>query len=267
MPHAVFFKRNNMRVRKPAQQQTKSFIFRPRRELNGLYSIGFSIETSGTGAVVTFNWCGSRQQIHLLPQLSSYMTNLRLPVSLSGNDVFVLSVTSPAPLILSIDMWSGGEPTEDITLETIDGETSVETVCANPATDGDRKFEDILILGQAPVPAKREKPVGRIASLRALPEGALLYLFFHRPADTPPEDLLITAAVGPMRRLCVIAANKETNGVTFWLQPEAAEESWPLILYCNRAFAWAGTAQRGYDAVFLPAFSLVDSPEGGEATQ
>src|SRR5271165_6719706 len=140
--------RSPMRFRKPMQLRTKSFVFRPRRALSGKYSIGFAIEVSGAGAMAVFNWCGSRRQIHLQAQLSSYMTNLRLPVNLSEEDVFVLSVTSNAPLILSVDLWKEGEITEDIALEEINGETTLETVCANPATDRDRKFEDSLVLGQ-----------------------------------------------------------------------------------------------------------------------
>jgi hypothetical protein len=256
-----------MRIRKPAQLKSKSLTFRPRRALSGKYSIGFGIESSGMGAMGVFNWCGSRRQIHLLPQLSSYMTNLRLPLNLSEEDVFVLNVTSSAPLILSIEIWAEGEKTEDIALEEINGDTSIETVCANPATDRDRKFEDSLVLGQSPVPSRRATPVASIASLRALPEGAQLYLSFHRPTDAPTRDLLITASVGPMRRLCIIAAGRATNGVTFWLQPDAAQESWPLVLYGDQPFAWSGAAQRGYDAVFLPAFSLVDWPEADNVTQ
>jgi hypothetical protein len=186
---------------------------------------------------------------------------------LSEDDVFVLNISSPAPLILSVEIWCEGQKTEDIAVEEIDGETSVETVCANPATDRDRKFEDSLVLGQSPVSSRRQTPVGSIESLRAVPEGALLYLSFHRPTDAPVGDLMITASVGSMRRLCVIAAGRATNGVTFWLQPDAAEESWPLVLYSNQPFAWSGAAQRGYDAVFLPAFSLVDWTEAGKVTQ
>jgi len=256
-----------MRIRKPISVRTKSFVFRPRGPLNGKYSIGIALESSGPGAVALVNWCGSRRQIHLLGQLSSYMTNLSLPMNLSGDDVFVLSVESPAPIIFSIDIWYEGKTTEDIAMEQIDGETSIETVCANPATDGDRKFEDSLMLGRAPVAPRRSTPVGSIESLRALPEGAMLYLSFHRPENAPARDLMVTAVVGPMRRLCIIAAGRETNGITFWLQPEAAAENWPLILYGDQPFAWSGAAQRGYDAVFLPAFSLVDSPPAGEATQ
>lgn len=256
-----------MRIRKPAQLKSKSLTFRPRRALSGKYSIGFGIESSGNGAEVIFNWCGSRRQIHLLPQLSSYMTNLRLPLNLSDEDVFVLNISSGAPLILSVDVWCEGEKSDDIVLEEINGETSVETVCANPETDRDRKFEDSLVLGQAPVPSRRSTPVGSIASLRALPEGAQLYLSFHRPAGASVGDLLITASVGSMRRLCIIAAGKATNGVTFWLQPDAAQESWPLVLYSDQPFAWSGAAQRGYDAVFLPAFSLMDWPETSTVTQ
>jgi hypothetical protein len=248
-----------MRLRKPGQLPTKSFIFRPQRDLTGKYSIGFGMETSGPGAAASFSWCGSRRQISLLPQLSSYVTNLRLPVNIAADDVFVLTLTAPFTVILTINVWKEGEPTEDLVVEDVDGETSVQTVCANPATDRDRKFDEPLVLGQAPVAARRQTPVGRIDSLRDLPEGALLYLNFHRlPNDTSAEDLLVTASLGPMRRLCVIAAGRPTNGITFWLQPDAAGESWPLSLSSPRPFAWSGALQRGYDAVFLPAFSFVE---------
>jgi hypothetical protein len=162
-------------------------------------------------------------------------------------------------LILSIDPWIEGQPTGDLAMEEIDGETQVKTVCANPATDRDRKFEEPLVLGHAPVAARRQTPVGRIESLRDLPDGALLHMSFHRlPDDQSATDLLVTAQIGPMRRLCIIAAGRSANEVTFWLQPEAAGESWPLNLYSDKAFAWSGAAQRGYDSVFLPAFSFVE---------
>jgi hypothetical protein len=248
-----------MRLRKPGQVPTKAFIFRPRRDLTGKYSIGFGMETAGPGAAASFSWCGSRRQITLLPQLSSYVTNLRLPVNMSADDVFVLTVTARFTVILSVDVWKEGEPTEDLVMEEIDGETSVQTICANPATDRERKFDEPLVLGQAPVVARRQTPVGHIESLRGLPEGALLQLFFHRlPNDTCADDLLVTASLGPMHGLCVIAAGRATNGIMFRLQPETAGESWPLSLYSARPFAWTGAAQRGYDAVFLPAFSFVE---------
>jgi hypothetical protein len=248
-----------MRLRKPAQLPTKSLIFRPQRDLEGKYSIGFGLETSGHGAAASFSWCGSRRQVHLLPQLSGYVTNLRLPLNMGAEDVFVLTVTAPFTLILTVDIWKEGQPTEDLAMEEINGETSVQTVCANPTTDRDRKFDEPLMLGQSPVAARRQTPVGRIDSLRDLPEGALLYLNFHRlPNDPSAEDLLVTAILGPMRRLCVIAAGKATNGITFWLQPDNAGESWPLRLSSAKPFAWSGAAQRGYDAVFLPAFSFVE---------
>jgi hypothetical protein len=248
-----------MRVRKPGQAPTKSFIFRPRRALTGIYSIGFGIETSGPGAAASFSWCGSRRQINLLPQLSSYVTNLRLPVNIDVEDVYVLTVTARFTVILSIDVWKEGESTDDFVMEEVDGETSVQTICANPATDRDRKFDEPLMLGQSSVAARRQTPVGRIESLRDLPEGALLHLDFHRlPADSCQDDLLVTASLGPMHCLCVIARGRPTNGITFLLQPEAAGESWPLSLYSAKPFAWSGAAQRGYDAVFLPAFSFVE---------
>jgi hypothetical protein len=248
-----------MRIHKPANVGAKSFVFRPSRALDGNYSIGLAIEASGPGAVVIFNWCGSRRQISLLPNLSSYVTNLKLPVSLSAEDAFVLSVTSKARIMLSIDLWGNGQTTTDIAMEELEGETSVPTVCANPATVRDRKFEDSLVMGEAAVPARRRNPVGRIESLRALPEGAVLHLFFHRPADAQPaSDLLIRASVGAMRRLCIVAAGKTGNSVTFLLQPEAAGESWPLIFHSEQPFTWSGGAQRGFDSVFLPAFSLED---------
>jgi hypothetical protein len=255
-----------MRIRKPAQVTSRSITFRPRRALTGKYSIGLSIESSGSGGNAILNWCGSRKQIHFLPQLSSYMTNLRLPVNLSPEDVFVLNISSPGPLTLTLNIFSKGENTDDIAMEVIDGEALIETVCANPATDGDRKFEDALVLGQAQVTSRRTTPVGTISSLRAVPDGAMLYLNFHRPADQTATDLLITASVGGMRRLCIIAAGKTTNGLAFWLKTDVAREEWPLVLYGERAFSWSGAAQRGYDGVFLPAFSLVES-EAPKATQ
>ncbi len=177
----------------------------------------------------------------------------------------MLHVSSGAPLILSIEVWNGGEKTEEVAVEVIDGEAVVETVCADPATDGDRKFEDSLMLGQAPVPSRRREPVASIASLRALPEGALLYLFFHRPENATEGDLMIRASVGSMRRLCIIAAGSASNGVSFWLQPDSAKEVWPLVFYSDQPFSWSGAAQRGYDTVFLPAFSLMEAPEAPRA--
>lgn len=247
-----------MRTRKPRQLAAKSYILRPKGEFEGKYSIGFSIEGSGDGGCVTFVWCGSRRQVHLRPQLSSYMTNLTLPRNLDAGDVFVLTVAAPFTLILSLTFWKNGEATEDISVEEVDGETDVQTACADPRTDGDRKFEEPLMLGQAQVAARRNTPVGRIEALRELPEGAVLYLNFQRLPDDKSGDILCTASIGQMRRLCVIAAGRPGNTVTFWLQPEAAGESWPIKFYSTQPVAWSGAAQRGYDSVFLPAFSLVE---------
>jgi hypothetical protein len=248
-----------MRIRKPAQVAVKSFVFRPRGTVEGKYSIGFGIESSGPGAAVNFSWCGSRRQIHLMPHLSSYVTNLRLARKLSADDVFVLTISAPLTLILSIDIWKAGEPTEDIIMEEVDGEAPVQTVCANPETDRDRKFDEQLVLGEAKVAAHRQTPVGSINSLRELPEGAMLYVSFQRlPDDAKNEDLLVKVAIGEMRRLCIIAAGRNTNGATFWLQPETAGKSWPLTFWANRPFSWTGMAQRGFDSVFLPAFTFIE---------
>lgn len=248
-----------MRIRKPAQQPTKTFVLRPRGEFTGKYSIGLSVEGSGGGGFASLKWCGSQRQIHLLPHLSSYMANLSLPLNLSAEDVFVLTVTAPFTLILALDLWKEGAATEDLAVEEIDGETSLETVCANPATDRDRKFEEPLVLGGAKVQGRRRTQVGCIESLRELPAGAVLYLSFQRlPDDSLANDFMVTASIGPMRRLCVIGAGRPTNSLTFWLQPEAAGESWPLQFYSTQPFTWSGAAQRGYDEVFLPAFSFVE---------
>ena len=248
-----------MRIRKPAQVPMKSFLFRPRGPIEGKYSIGFGIETGGPGAPVTFSWCGSRRQIHVKPNLSSYITNLRLPLKMSEDDVFVLTVSAPFTLILSLDIWNKGEPTEDIVMEEINGEPPVQTACANPETDRDRKFEEQLVLGHAKVQARQQTPVGRIDSLRELPDGATLYLSFQRlPGEANTSDLLVTASIGPMRRLCIIAAGQSTSGAAFWLAPETAGESWPLKFYGNQPFTWTGVAQRGFDSIFLPAFTFVE---------
>ena len=247
-----------MRVRKGAQVPVKTFILRPKGQLRGKYSIGLSIEASGGGGSVTYVWCGSRRQIHLQPNLSSYMTNLTLPRNLDANDVFVLTVAAPLTLILSLTFWEGGAVTEDIAVEEVDGETEVRTACVDPATDRDRKFEEPLVLGKFKIAARRQTPVGRIESLRELPEGAVVYLHFHRLPDDKSGDIMVTASIGPMRRLCVIAAGQPGNSVTFWLEPEAAGESWPLNFYSTQPFTWSGAAQRGYDSVFLPAFSFVE---------
>ncbi len=248
-----------MRIRKPAQVPVKSFIIRPRGEGPGKYSIGFSIEAHGGGGYASFNWCGSRRQIHLLPPMSSYMTNLSLPKNLAAGDAYVLKVSAPVALILTIDLWKNGERTEELEMEQIDGDSDVQTVCANPETDRDRKFEEPLMVGQAKVAARRQTPVGRIESLRELPEGAVLYLSFQRlPDDTSAGDLMLTARIGSMRRLCVIAAGQPKNGLTFWLQPEMAGEKWDLNFWGNQPFTWSGATQRGYDSVFLPAFSFVE---------
>jgi hypothetical protein len=247
-----------MRIRKPARVPVKSFILRPKGEVTGKYSIGLSIEASGAGGSVNFVWCGSRRQIHLRPHVSSYMTNLTLPRNLVADDVFVLTVAAPLTLILSLSFWKSGAATEDITVEEVDGETEVRTACANPATDRDRKFEEPLMLGDAKVAARRQTPVGRIESLRQLPDGAVLYLHFHRLPEDTSGDIMLTASIGPMRRLCVIAAGQPGNSVTFWLQPEAEGESWPLNFYSTQPFTWSGAAQRGYDSVFLPAFSFIE---------
>lgn len=248
-----------MRIRKPAQIPVKSFIIRPKGDLSGKFSIGLSIEAHGGGGLATFNWCGSRRQIYLQPPMSAYMTNLSLPKQLSAGDVFVLKISSKIPLILTIDLWKNGERTEEIEMEQVDGDTDVQTSCAKPETDRDRKFEEPLVVGNAMVPARRQTPVGRIESLRELPEGAVLYLSFQRlPDDKSTSDLMLTAVIGSMRRLCIIAAGKPKNGLVFWLQPGMAGEKWEMNLYGNQPFTWSGATQRGYDSVFLPAFSFVE---------
>ena len=247
-----------MRIRKAAQLPQKTFILRPKDKLTGKYSIGLSIEGSGPGGQVTYTWCGSRRQIHLRPSLSNYMTNLTLPRNLEADDVFVLTVAAPITLILSLTFWKGASTTEEIAVEEVDGETEIQTACANPATDRDRKFEEPLVLGNVKVAARRRTPVGRIESLRELPDGAVLHLHFHRLPEDNSGDIMLTTSIGAMRRLCVIAAGQPGNSISFWLQPEAAGESWPLNFYSTQPFTWSGAAQRGYDSVFLPAFSFVE---------
>lgn len=248
-----------MRIRKPTGVQTKSFLFRPGRRLQGTFSIGLAVESpAGGSTAATLEWCGSKRQLIFDSSLSGFVTNLRLPRNLSQGDVYVLSVSAPAILYISVDLHGDAEAVESIGIEAVDGESQTQTVCADPLTQGDRKFEDALVAGDVVKPAKPSAPLGRIESLRPLPEGAVLILVFRRPdAAETVRDALITVSVGEMRRLCIIAAGRSEVSASFWLQPREAGEIWPLTLTCDRPFTWSGAAQRGFDQVFLPAFSLM----------
>src|SRR5580704_4069566 len=151
-----------MRVRKPASVYTKSFVFRPAKELHGKFSIGLGIESFGVAAApATFEWCGSKRQLDLGPSNGGFATNFRLPQNLSEGDVYVLSVSGPGMLIVSVSVNGNEEAVESIAIEEIDDGPAVQTVCADPTTPGDRPFEDTLAVGRLVKPVQRPVPLGR----------------------------------------------------------------------------------------------------------
>jgi hypothetical protein len=248
-----------MRVRKPPSVQTKTFLFRPGRALHGTFSIGLAIESLPGGAkAATFDWCGSKRQLAFGPSMSGFVTNLRLPQNLSEGDVYVLSVSAPAMLIISVSLNGDEEAVESVAIEELDDGPSTQTVCADPTTAGDRTFEDTLATGSLITPALRAVPLGRIESLRAFPDGGVLILTFVRAAGSGTGfGFLIHASVGELQGLGFMAPGQLEVSVYFRLQPAEAGETWALTLGSDRAFTWSGAVHRGFDTVFLPAFSLV----------
>ena len=248
-----------MRILKPQQIPVKNFVLRPRKPLTGTYTVGFGIEAMSATGVARFSWCGSKRQVHMTQQLKSYMTSYRLPAEMTQDDVYLLSVSAPFMLVLSVDVVTEGHVTDDILVETVDDVTGLATVCEKPATDG-RPFSDPLIIGQAPVAAKRKEPVGRIESLRELPEGGVLHLTLHRRANEPRTDFLnIIATFGEHRRVCAIPPGLDSNTTPFRLLPQAAGEGLDLTLDCHYPFLWSCMADRGWDTNCLPVFSFVEN--------
>jgi hypothetical protein len=248
-----------MRVRKPPSVQTKTFLFRPGRALHGTFSIGLAIESLPGGAkAATYDWCGSKRQLTFGPTMSGFVTNLRLPQNLSEGDVYVLSVSAPAMLIISVSLNGDEEAVESVAIEELDDGPSTQTVCADPTSAGDRTFEDMLASGSLVNPALRAAPLGRIESLRPFPDGGVLILTFRRaPGSATASPFLIHASVGELRGLGFMAAGQLEVSVYFRLQPAAAGETWPLTLGSAHAFIWSGAVYRNFDTIFLPAFSLV----------
>jgi hypothetical protein len=248
-----------MRVRKPPSVQTKTFLFRPGRALHGTFSVGLAIESLPGGAkAATFDWCGSKRQLAFGRSMSGFVTNLRLPQNLSEGDVYVLSVSAPAMLIISVSLNGDEEAVESVAIEELDDGPSTQTVCADPTTAGDRTFEDTLATASLVTPALRAVPLGRIESLRPFPRGGVLILTFRRPTGSGAEaGFLIHASVGELRGLGFMAPGQLEVSVYFRLQPEKTGETWPLTLGSDHAFTWSGAVHRNFDTIFLPAFSLV----------
>ena len=248
-----------MRVRKPPGVQTKSFLFRPGKTVRGNFSIGLAIESMGGGsAVVTFEWCGSKRQLVFGASRSGFMTNLRLPQNLTEGDVYVLSVSARAMLVISVGLNGDEEALESIAIEELDDGPATITVCADPTTSGERQFDDELANGGIVTPTMRVAPLCRIESLRPYPESGVLTLTFRRPAGSAMSSgLLIKIRVGEMRNVGFIHAGHVEVSVHFRLRAAEAGEAWPLTMACDQAFTWSGVVRRNFDTNFLPAFSLV----------
>jgi hypothetical protein len=227
--------------------------------LHGSFSIGLAIESLPGGAkTATFNWCGSRRQLAFGPSMSGFATNLRLPQNLSEGDVYVLSVSAHAMLIISVSLNGDEKAVESVVIEELDDGPSTPTVCADPTTAGDRTFEDTLSTGSLVTPALRAAPLGRIESLRPFPDGGVLILTFPRPPGSgAASGFLIHASVGGLRGLGFMAPGQLEVSVYFRLQPMEAGETWALTLGSDHPFIWSGAVHRNFDAIFLPAFSLV----------
>jgi hypothetical protein len=227
--------------------------------LHGTFSIGLVIESLPGGAkAAAFDWCGSRRQLAFGPSMSGFATNLRLPRNLSEGDVYVLSVSAPAMLIISVSLNGDEEAVESVAIEELDDGPSTPTVCADPTTAGDRTFEDTLATGSLVTPALRAAPLGRIESLRPFPDGGVLILTFRRPAGSgAAAGFLIHASVGELQGLGFMAPGQLEVSVYFRLQPAEAGEKWALTLGSDHAFIWSGAVHRNFDTIFLPAFSLV----------
>jgi hypothetical protein len=213
-----------MRVRKPPTIQTKTFLFRPGRALHGTFSIGLAIESLPGGAkAATFDWCGSKRQLTFGSTMSGFVTNLRLPQNLSEGDVYVLSVSAPAMLIISVSLNGDEEGVESVAIEEVDDGPGTQTVCANPTTCGERTFEDTLATGGMVTPTLRAAGLGRIESLRPFPDGGVLILNFQRPPGSgTASGFLIHASVGELRGLGFMAPGQMEVSVHFRLRPAEA---------------------------------------------
>jgi hypothetical protein len=248
-----------MRTLKPQQIPARNFVLRPSKPLTGNYTVGFGIEAMSAVGVAHFSWCGSKRQVHMTQQLKSYMTSFRLPSEMSPDDLYVLSVSAPFMLVLSVDVVTEGHVTEDVLVEAVDDVSGLVTLCEKPATEG-RPFSDPLIIGEAPVAAKRKDPVGRIESLRELPDGGVLHLKLHRrPNDSRADFLNVVATLGDYRRVCVVPPGLESNATPFRLRAQGPGEGSNLTLDCHYPFLWSCVADRGWDLNCLPVFSFNDS--------
>ena len=109
-------------------------------------------------------------------------------------------------LMISVGIYGDEQAVEKIAIEELDDGPALQTVCADPTTDGDRSFTDELAMDILAAPAPRSTPQGRIESLRPFPDGGILTLTFRRPIRAVADsNFMIRVTVGEFQRPCIMA--------------------------------------------------------------
>jgi hypothetical protein len=246
-----------MQTRVPAHEK-KTFVIRPAGMLTGHYTVGLTVQSFTPDLYAELEWCGSRRRI-FLPGRAGYATSLKMPGNLTESDVFVLSAVSPLRLGVSLQPYKQGETTEDLIIAEAEPGAAIEYACGDPMPAVARSFEDPLVIGLFPVPARREVPIGHIQALRADPDGAVLQLTVRREAQAKPDRMLsVTVDVGEMRRLCILPVKVSEVAAVFRLQPESGTEEWPLTMRSELPVQWTGVVLRPWGSPCLPGFSWVE---------
>jgi len=246
-----------MQTRVPAHEK-KTFLIRPAGTLTGQYAVGLTVQAFTPDLYAEIEWCGARCRIYL-PGSTGYATSLKMPGNLAGSDVFVLSVASPLRLGVSLQPYKQGEATEDLSIAEAPPDGAIVHACNDPMPALARSFEDPLVIGIVPVPARCTEPIGRIRALRSDPDGAVLRLTVSREAQARSERMLsVTVDVGETRRPYIFPAKvSEVTGV-FRLKAESGVEEWPITLRSELPVRWTGVVLRNWGSPCLPAFSWVE---------
>jgi hypothetical protein len=206
-------------------------------------------------AVLT--WCGSRCLIGFSPASSSYSTMLRLPAQVSEGDEFPISVQWGEALSVSASLYDAeGVSADGFEWETIEGAPQSKCVCADPAVAVERAWRDSIAIGVAAAAQRPPIISWAVEALRTMIGGANLGFRIRRTeGSVMAEPLQVSIGVRGMRRLAIIPAGALETSVEFPLAAESAGFRWNLSIGCPEAVEWSASIYRGYDAVFLPAFS------------
>ena len=209
-------------------------------------------------APAAVTWCGSRCLIGFSPASRSYSTMLRLPAQISDGDEFPISVHWSEAVSVSASLYDAeGSIADGFDWERIEGVPEGRLVCADPRVAVERAWRDQIAVG---VDAAAQRPpvaAWAVQALRTMVDSANLGFRLRRTAGSViGEPLQVVIGVREMRRLAIIPAGSLETNVEFPLAAQAAGFRWNLSIGCTETVEWSASIYRGYDLVFLPAFSI-----------